>query len=197
MTENKTGPLDQPSRYAGAPRSPDWPSMIERLLLSIIDANPDERRDRQSRLNQAYLALFGKPLRKGRRVKDDFENVLAMLRLSGRNEYYNSFVIAKGLDWPLETEIPHREQARTVLRESRDAERDPADMGPGRRGRRKRQDPKIKEYGLTILFGDKIHEEIDQSEALLKIQSILEPFNVKLVIDHKKLGLYSFVYDSE
>jgi hypothetical protein len=65
---------ERPLEYSEDPPQPYWPTFIEKLLLTIIDAHPlDERSgaaiaedtDRQKRLDEALDALFGKAERRG------------------------------------------------------------------------------------------------------------------------------------
>ena len=184
----------RPHRYDDWPVQPYWPTFIEKLLLSIIDAHSQSAEnstsigDREQRLERALSALMGIKPKRGRRPIYDLPALVKM----GRDK----FLPAAMADF--ERFLGREEHEITSVPSDRKNAGDGSSRASGHsdsaieeRLRKLARDKVVKAYVSHISVQNFHPEEDDMFNDLHEVARILRRWNVDLSIDSMRLGMAS------
>lgn len=189
-------PFERRPEHADEPPLPVWPSFLEKLLLTIIDAHPADGRlprdraadpDRQKRLTDALAALIGHhPPRGNRHLYLLHAAVTAADHEMPRASAAAFEKICLGLAAKERTRAPSKRE--TFARH--------ADLMPGlspesRQKRLKAFEKKNRDYLQHVALLRDHPEEQDMLKDMLAIASILKRWNIECAIEPEALGLAS------
>lgn len=160
----------------------------EKFLLSIIDAYPIAKRDRQVRLDEAKKALFGEePTSKTKKkFEDDDWFLMQMAHLYLKDRMAVWCTIEK--KWKKDPKKPRPRSVSELAREA--AARAPHTWGTNAVERlRKKFAANKKGYLAAELHGDDAGSEQDYS-ALKKVKEILEFLGIAMNIEHAAKSMH-------
>ena len=197
MTDDSARMMPQrPDRYEDEPSQPYWPTFVEKLLLTIIDAYPPSTRsgeerasdkERQRRLNVILKELFGLSRRGGNSRIYQLPALIASTSAQAMAESVRAF----------ETEIlkvPRGRRTRRISRRSMIDMNADLTIGPNRSAKKqrlKRSERWARAYLTRIAVLGFHHEEEDMARDLQLIRAILARWNVSMAIDYEALGMAS------
>lgn len=188
---------ERPLEYREEPALPCWPTFIEKLLLTIIDAHPRDDRPgavraadagRQERLDDALDALFGKVERRGNKEIYLLHAAVAAVRME------MPAASAAAFERTMLPELPPN--LRTVAKSKRAAFAENAALTRGNsdaaREKRLKQFEKANRAYLTDVAVFRHHpEEEDMFRDLSEATRILARWNLPCSLNAEALGMAS------
>jgi hypothetical protein len=185
----------RPPRYSDEPPQAAWPSFIEKLLLTIIDAHPPatlsgrplaQSRDRQRRLNVALNALLGIPLPRGNPHLYNLHALISFARDEGKKAGLAELENMLG--------VPQKDRTAVTSKRAAAKASSARALGNSRESRSERLRKSARthaEYINQIAVIGHHGEEEDMYRDLVELRRILSGWNVAASIDVEALGLPS------
>ena len=197
MTNRPAGEMpERPHRYHDEPSQPYWPTFIEKLLLTIIDAYPattqngGERaadKDRQRRLDAVMKELLGVSGRRGNKRVYQLPALIAATSEPAMTESMRAFE-SDILNIPKGDQTPRISRRTSIDRAAELA------IGPNRSAKKqnlKRSERWARPYLQQLAVFGSHGEEDDMAHDLQLIRTILARWNVVMTIDFEALGMAS------